>query len=90
MITQWQTNTTGDAAGATPTLVVLRPGASGTATVVGTDTETIPSPLPAGGVATFNLPQPIAVGAGDALALYGSRNAICYSSGISTPPRRTR
>jgi len=89
VITQWQTNTTGDAAGATPTLVVLRPGASGTATVVGTDTETIPSPLPAGGVATFNLPQPIAVGAGDALALYGSRNAICYSSGISTPSKDT-
>ncbi len=40
-------------------------------------------------MATFNLPQPIAVGAGDALALYGSRNAICYSSGISTPSKDT-
>ncbi len=39
VITQWQTNTTGDAAGATLTLVVLRPGASGTATVVGTDRD---------------------------------------------------
>ncbi len=49
-ITAWSTNTTGDTAGTLVTLLVLRP--SGTSyTVVGSDNETLPNPLPASNVA---------------------------------------
>jgi Domain of unknown function DUF11/PASTA domain len=88
-ITQWSTNTTGDTAGAAITLVVLRSAGGGSYTVVATDVETLPTPLPAGGVATFTRPTPISVSGGDFVGLYssttGSGDPICYWSAGSTP-----
>src|SRR5581483_953174 len=43
-VTGWSTNTTGSVAGASVTFLVLRPAGSGTYTVVGVDTETLPTP----------------------------------------------
>ena len=64
-ITSWSTNTTGDTPGQTLSLVILRPNAmtmtTGAFSIVGFDNETIPSPLPANSVATFNIPTPISV-----------------------------
>src|SRR5579884_1776516 len=85
-VTQWSTNTTGAAPGAPVELVVVRPS-GGSFTVVGTDTEKLPSPLPAGGIATYNLVHPILVAAGDLLGLYagGGSSTVCFWSGGSTP-----
>jgi hypothetical protein len=84
-ITQWQTVTTDDVAGSSLEFVVLRP-VSGGYTVVGVDTETLPSPLPVGGVASFTVATPIAVDAGDTFALYSSEAGdVCYFTGGSTP-----
>jgi Domain of unknown function DUF11/PASTA domain len=92
-ITQWSTNTTGDTAGAAITLVVLRSAGGGSYTVVATDIETLPTPLPAGGVATFLPPTPIAVSGGDFVGLYssttGSGDPVCYWIGGSTPSDAT-
>jgi hypothetical protein len=74
-ITSWSTNTAADAAGTNVVLVVLRPS-SGGYTVVAVDSETIPTPLPSSGVATFNLTQPIAVAAGDTLGLWSASAAF--------------
>lgn len=85
-ITQWQMNVTGDTAGAPITFAAVRATAGGDYTVVGADNETVPSPLPASGVATFVLSSPIVVDTGDTLALYSSSNGVgCYFSGGSTP-----
>lgn len=84
-ITQWQTNVTGDTPGAFLTFAVVRP-APGGYTVVGADNETVPSPLPAGGVATYTLSSPILVDAGDTLALYSASPGVtCLFGGGSTP-----
>jgi hypothetical protein len=70
VITQWETNTIEtDTAGAKLTFVVLAPSGSNYS-VVAADPETLPTPLPASGVATFTLPTPIAVTAGDLIGLY--------------------
>lgn len=90
-LTQWATNTLFDQAGASITLVVLRrPSLTAEAlTVVATDTETIPSPLPTNRVASFTLKSPIAVDAGDYLGLYSSQseedNAVCGWTGFEVP-----
>lgn len=82
-LTQWATNTVADQAGAPITLVVLRRPSfeASTLTVVATDTETIPSPLPANRLASFTLASPIAVEGGDYLGLYsslsGDDNPVC-------------
>lgn len=79
-------NVTGDTPGASVTFAVARPISGGDYTVVGTDNETIPNPLPASGVASFTLTNPIAVQAGDTLALYSSSSGVgCYFFGGSTP-----
>jgi hypothetical protein len=85
-ITQWQTNTSGDPPGAAVTLVVVRSGGGGDQAVVATDGETLPNPLPAGGVASFSLSAPIAVTGGETLGLYTDSNAgaTCYWSGGTT------
>jgi hypothetical protein len=64
-VTSWSINTAGDVPGVSVTFVVVRPGSPNT--VVGTDTETLPNPLPA--VATFTLAHPITVAPGDTLGL---------------------
>jgi uncharacterized repeat protein (TIGR01451 family) len=77
-ITSWSIGTAGDASGASVTFVVIRPGA-GTYTVVATDTETLPTPLPA--VATFTLAHPITAAPGDTLGLWSASSVGCYFSG---------
>jgi uncharacterized repeat protein (TIGR01451 family) len=89
-ITQWQTVTTGETPGAPLTFAVLRAAGGGNYTVVGADSETVPNPLPSGGVATYPLSTPIQVQAGDTLALYSSSTGVnCYFNGGSTPPGDT-
>jgi uncharacterized repeat protein (TIGR01451 family) len=84
-ISQWQTVTTGDTPGAALTFAVLRSAGSGNYTVVGADSETIPNPLPSGGVASYSLSPPIQVQSGDTLALYAGSGVQCYFEGGSTP-----
>jgi hypothetical protein len=86
MITQWQTVVaTSDVAGMSLEFVVLSP-AAGEYTVVGTDTETLPSPLPAvGSLVSFPLATPIQVQAEDTLGLASSSGAVCYFGVGSTP-----
>jgi len=91
MLTQWATNTVFDQAGAPITLVVLRRAGvtSATLTVVATDTETIPSPLPANQLASFTLASPINVEAGDYLGLYSSlpegNDPVCAWTDFEVP-----
>jgi hypothetical protein len=75
-ITQWSTNSTWDAPGAHLTFVVLTMtsletvGAVGT--VIATDPETLPTPLPPSGVVNYRLSTPITVSGGERLGLYSS------------------
>lgn len=95
-ITSWTTYTAMDDPGSTVTMVILRPTGS-TYTVVAADTETVPAAVPASGVATFSLSQPIAVAADDVLGLssqsaYGcaltpaSSAEVTSGAFASTPP----
>jgi hypothetical protein len=86
-ITQWQINTTDDTPGSPVTLVVLRPAGFGGFSVVGVDARTIPTPLPAGNIATFSLSTPIAVQAGDTFGLFTDSNGavVCFWDQGSTP-----
>jgi hypothetical protein len=77
-IDSWSTNTQEATAGAPLSLVVLRPNGA-EYTVVGFDSETLPSPLPPSGIATFNIASPIAVNGGDLLGLYGNTSAAACS-----------
>lgn len=73
-ITAWSTDTaTADDLSATPlTLVAVRPAGDSQYSVVGADAETLPTPLPPSGVATFTVEHPIIVRGGDVLGLYSS------------------
>ena len=91
VFTSWSANVSLDTPGASLTMLVLTPNSDGTYTVVGADTETIPSPIPSSGVATFTLATPIKVSAGDKLALYtsdagGPNEPLCYwfGGGVSS------
>jgi hypothetical protein len=83
-ITQWQTYTASDTAGATLTFVVLRPTSGSHYAVVGLDAVTLPNPLPTDNIASFTPSSPIQVQAGDILALY-TTDAICAYADGSTP-----
>jgi hypothetical protein len=87
LITQWQTDTTGDTPGTAATFVVLRSSGGGNYTVVGTDPEVLPTPLPPSGVATFTLATPITVTGGETVGILpsGSGTFNCYWDGGSTP-----
>ena len=87
LITSWSINTEGDTTGLGVTLVVLRPAGDGNFVVVGTDSETIPSPLPSGNIATYALSAPISVAEGDTLGLWTNNDTgvACYWDGGSTP-----
>jgi hypothetical protein len=87
LITHWSINTEGDTPGLPVTLVVLRPNAGDSFAVVGTDSETIPSPLPSGNIATYALSAPISVAEGDTLGLWTDTDSgvTCYWDGGSTP-----
>lgn len=85
IVKQWSTNVTGATPGADIYLLVL--SQSGTSlTVVGVDHETIPNPLPAGGLATFTINSPILAQAGDFLGLYSpdTKDSCGWTAG-STP-----
>jgi Domain of unknown function DUF11/PASTA domain len=87
-ITQWSTNTSGDTAGAPLVMAVLRPTGGTNVSVVGSDPEVLPTPLPPSNVATFTLAHPITANPGDTLALYSqalSSGPTCYWSGGTTP-----
>ena len=89
-LTGWSTNTTGsqDVAGQPLTLLVLAPESGGAYSVVGTDSETLPTPLPIGGVATFTPATPIAVTGGDVLGIYSTAPTSfpdCYWDGPGVP-----
>lgn len=88
-ITQWSTNTSDDTAGEELTLVVLQPSDSHQYKVVGADAETLPTPLPASNVATFELTTPIKVSTGDTLGLYstgaGPGPPACFWRAPTTP-----
>ena len=85
-ITQWQTVSTNDVAGSSLTFLILRP-TGGSYTVIATDTETIPNPLPASGVASFTLAHPVTVQGGDTLGLYTASGVsnVLYYYGTSVP-----
>jgi Domain of unknown function DUF11 len=87
VITQWATYTASDTPGTSVTFLVLDPVNGGSSyTVVGTDTETIPGPLPANGEASFTLATPIHAAAGDTLGIYTpAGGAICFFEGGSVP-----
>jgi hypothetical protein len=70
LVTSWSVNATGDGSG-TETLYVLAPNGSGY-TVVGTNAETLPAAIPAGGTLTFTLANPIVTQSGDIFALSAS------------------
>jgi Domain of unknown function DUF11/PASTA domain len=86
-ITQWSTNTSGDTAGTPLTFLVVRPTLGSNFTVLAADPETLPSPLPASGVATFKLAQPIQVQSGDTFALYSTASSglVCLWEAGSIP-----
>jgi hypothetical protein len=78
-LTQWQMGTAIDpagAAGGAVALVALTPEV-GFYRIDAVDHETIPNPLPAGGVATFTPASPMMVSAGDVLGLEGDATVDC-------------
>jgi hypothetical protein len=85
-LTRWEMSTSGDTAGASVTLVVLRPAEGGAYDVLATDTETLPDPLPADAVASFKPASPISVSGGEAFGLYSSAAGVnCFFAGGATP-----
>ncbi|HWF34322.1 MAG TPA: PASTA domain-containing protein [Solirubrobacteraceae bacterium] len=84
-ISSWSTNTaTGDTAGTSVSLVVLAPSGGGY-TVAGVDTETLPTPLPTTGIASFTVAHPITAAAGDVLGLWSSGPYSCAFTGGTIP-----
>ena len=86
-LASWQVNTTGAVPGTPVTLLVLRSPDAVNYTVIGAETQAVPS-SPPGGIATFTVPTPIAVGGGDTLALYspsGMDVFACYFRDGATP-----
>jgi hypothetical protein len=86
-ITRWQMNTSGSTPGSTVIFGVLAPLGLNTYSIVGTDSETLPDPLPADHIASFTLATPIAVSGGETLALnsLAGPDTVCYWSGGATP-----
>jgi hypothetical protein len=75
MVTSWSVNATGDTDGGTETLYVLAPSGSDY-TVMGVDTETIPTTIPAGGILTFTVTNPISAASGDIFGLSGTGTGL--------------
>ena len=85
-LSRWQVNVNGANAGEPVTLVVLRSTGPTTYTVVGADTQAIPSSPPPGLVATFTVPSSIAVSGGEILALYSpGPTFVCHFHDGATP-----
>jgi Domain of unknown function DUF11/PASTA domain len=82
LITSWQTSF--GSSGAPLEMVIARPTQTvGLYTIVGSDKETLPAPIPANNVSTFLLSTPLAVHAGDLLgiAIPGSSATACAYPG---------
>ena len=90
-VTSWSVNATGDGGG-TETLYVLAPDGAGGYMVVGTDTETLPAAIPAGGTLTFTLATPILTASGDTFGLSAAGPVPSTARGIggATPATRPR
>jgi hypothetical protein len=85
----WSINTAGATAG-TPLSFLLTQPSGGGYTVVALDSETLPNPLPAGGVATFTPATPIAVAGGEHLGVYApAATFACYFAGGTIPAADT-
>ena len=87
-LTQWQTNTALARPGSQVTFTVLAPTSKHSSYLVaGFDAETLPNPLPAGHLITFNIAQPILVGPGALIGLWASPDsgADCVFAGGATP-----
>jgi hypothetical protein len=88
-ITTWSTAIVDDQAGTPLTLVAVRPQGGSQYTIVGADAQTLPTPLPPGGVATFTVAHSIIVRGGDVLGLYSSDTGfdapICSWYGNDNP-----
>ena len=85
-LTSWQVSTVPATAGDSVTLVVLRSTGPSTYTVVGADTQGLPSFAPTDSVVTFTVPAPIAVSGGDILALYSADMTFgCFFQDGATP-----
>lgn len=84
-VAAWSVNTTGATAGQPVTLLALRPLGGGSYQVVGVDSKTMPTPLPAGNVASFSVTSPINVHAGDTFGIYSTAGLACYWSGGTVP-----
>jgi hypothetical protein len=67
------------------TLVVLRPVDSTHFAVIGTDTKSLPSTLPASQIASFTLASPIAVKTGDTFGIFGGTGITCDFNGGAIP-----
>jgi hypothetical protein len=83
-LTSWSFNATGAKAATPYELVVARP-ASGSYTIIGTDTETVPSS--GGPIDSFTLANPITVQAGDVIGeVVTSKTKVgCLMKGSSVP-----
>ncbi len=88
-ITTWSTAITDDIAGMPLTLVAVRPQGGSQYTIVGADAQTLPTPLPPGGVATFTVAHPMIVRGGDVLGLYSSDTGfdtpVCFFDRLANP-----
>jgi hypothetical protein len=85
LITSWSTSF--GPAGAPVELLVTDPVSGMSTTVVGVDSETLPSPIAPSNVSTFTVAHPIQVQGGDRLGLYyvgGSSTRCAFSSSSST------
>lgn len=86
-ITAWRMFAMPASAGVPERLLVLRPNGSETsATVIGTDLETFPTPIPANNIVSFNVNPPLPVQPGDELGIYNpSASDYCTFRGGSPP-----
>lgn len=88
-ISSWSANVEGATPGSPLTFLLVRPSGSGYK-VMALDSETVPNPLPASGVATFDLTTPIIASEGEMLGVYSSVTTVaCFFSGGSLPASDT-
>jgi Domain of unknown function DUF11/PASTA domain len=80
-IASWSINTLDATAGTPVTLVVLRSTVAKMYTVVDVDPETLPTPLPASGIATFKVAAPIVVTGGETFGLTSTAGTVLCAFG---------
>lgn len=85
VLASWSANVTAADAGETVSLVALRPAGTDLM-ITAVDTATLPSPLPAGGVAMFRPASRIVLEPGDKLGIAGTLGATCGWEDGAIPP----